>query len=236
MPLLHPAYIFPLFSPFLLIGLWVLWQQRDNAGLVLLVGWPLLVYLFLAGIAWQNWRFPLALFSPLLVLVGVGADWAWQQVKRRGQWGLAAVYSLTLIGSLGWAARDVQNFTSWKEQQLATAVWASQQLPPDATLIAFGLTNTMQHYTDISTHELFTLNEADLRQLSAERVGLYLLIDPENIQSQWQGKSPALNVRWLETHTDLQEIGRSAPFVLYQALPKQTTEADSNLFLPTIGD
>jgi hypothetical protein len=119
---------------------------------------------------------------------------------------------------------------------LATAVWVSQQLPPEATLIAFGLTNTMQHYTAISTHELFTLDEADLGQLLAESASLYLLIDPDNIQSQWQGKSPALNVRWLETHTALREIGRSQPFVLFEAIPKQATEAGNNLLLPAIGD
>jgi hypothetical protein len=58
----------------------------------------------------------------------------------------------------------------------------------------------------------------------------------DNIQSQWQGKSPALNVRWLETHTALREIGRSQPFVLFEAIPKQATEAGNNLLLPAIGD
>jgi hypothetical protein len=215
-PLLHPSYVFPFFALFYLPALWVL-RRQTPAHIALLVGWPFVVYLFLAGVTWQNWRFPLSFFPPLLVLVGLGIEWVWQQ---RPQWHkpFTVACSLALLGSLVWAARDVHNFTTWKEQQLTTASWVSQQLPPEATLIAFGLTNTMQHYTDIPTYELFVLDEAHLRQLAGESTALYLLIDPENVQSQWQGKSPDLNMAWLEAHTELEEIGRSAPYVLYHPI------------------
>jgi hypothetical protein len=43
-------------------------------------------------------------------------------------------------------------------------------------------------------------------------------------------------VRWLEAHTELREIGRSHPYVLYQATPQQAAETNNNLFLPAIGD
>jgi 4-amino-4-deoxy-L-arabinose transferase-like glycosyltransferase len=233
-PSLHPSYVFPFFALFYLPALWYL-RRQSPAHIVLLAGWLLVVYFFLAGVTWQNWRFPLSFFPPLLVLVGLGIEWVWQQQPRWHQL-LAIAGSLALVGSLLWAARDVYNFTMWKEQQLATATWVSQQLPPESTLIAFGLTNMMQHYTDIPTYELYVLDEANLRQLSGESTGLYLLIDPENVHSQWEDKSPGLNVEWLEAHTELREIGRSHPYVLYQATPQQAAETNNNLFLPAIGD
>jgi hypothetical protein len=104
--------------------------------------------------AWQNWRFPLALFAPLLVLVGLGLDWAWERARRWRM--LLLVYCLVgLAGSGLWAVRDVGNFTAWANQNRQIALEIGQQLPPEATLLAFGLTATVDHYTDLDTRELF---------------------------------------------------------------------------------
>jgi hypothetical protein len=65
------------------------------------------------------------------------------------------------------------------------------------------------------------LDEAALAELSRQNNNLYLLIDPDNIQSQWQDKQQGINVRWLDEHTDLLQIGRSGAFVLYWVGPKQ---------------
>ncbi|MCB8945196.1 MAG: phospholipid carrier-dependent glycosyltransferase [Ardenticatenaceae bacterium] len=219
-PLFHPGYIFPLFTPFLLIGLWQLWQQSSRASRALLLGWAGLVYLFLAGIAWQNWRFPLAMFVPLLILVGIGADWVWQRVSTRWwRWGVTAVCAVGLMGSLSWAVRDITRFTAWKEETVATAVWVENQLPPDATLIAFGLTNTLQHYTQLETYELYGLDEAALEELFAEYESCYLLINDQNVQSQWHGKRPETNVNWIRERANMVAIGRSGYYTLYQITP-----------------
>jgi 4-amino-4-deoxy-L-arabinose transferase-like glycosyltransferase len=218
-PILHPAYIFPLFALFYRPALaWL--RHQSKAKIALLLGWPLTIYLFLAGVPWQNWRFPLSFFPPLLVLVGLGVDWLWQQ---RPSWHKATITlcTLALLGSLAWAGRDLINFTTWKQSHLATAAWVNEQLPPDTTLIAFGLTFTLQHYTDIATQDLSILDEAALAELSRQNNNLYLLIDPDNIQSQWQDKQQGINVRWLDEHTDLLQIGRSGAFVLYWVGPKQ---------------
>lgn len=226
LPGVHPAYLFPLFTPFLLLGLWAL-ATVPRSRAALLVGWPLTIYLFLAGIAWQNWRFPLALFPPLLVLCGLGVEWAWARPAERWRPLLLAWCLLALLGSVLWAVRDVGNFAAWANQSKQIALSVGRQLPPDATLLAFGLTSTVQHYTEVDTRELFSLTAQQVREIVAGEPAaatgspppVYLLVDPDNIRTQWVGKSPALHLAWLKTHTDLVPIARYDPFVLYRVDP-----------------
>ena len=214
----HPAYIVPLFSPFLLIGLWAVRRQPATV-IALLVGWPLTIYLFLTGMAWQNWRFPLALFSPLLVVVGVGVDWSWGRLAARWRPLLLAYCAVALLGSTLWAVRDVADFAAWANQNRQIALAIGQQLPPDATLLAFGLTATVQHYTAVDTREIFSLTAEDLQEIVQEAAAVYLLINPENVQTQWAGKSPAQNLAWLQAHSRLIPIARYDSYVLYQVAP-----------------
>lgn len=218
MPIAHPAYVFPLLTPFIGAGLWAI-RRQPRATILVLVGWPLIVYLFLAGIAWQNWRFPLALFTPLLVLVGLGFDWTWEHLSARWRAVLVAYGLLALVSSATWAVRDVGRFAQWANERKETAVTIATILPPDASLIAFDLRATMQHYTAVETHEIFTLAETDLAQMVAEQTAVYLLLDPHTVHRQWAGKSPERNFTWLETHTTLTPIATYGSLVLYQVSP-----------------
>lgn len=218
MPLVHPAYIFPLLAPFLIGGLLAL-RRQPWSGVVLLVGWPLTVYLFLAGIAWQNWRFPLALFTPLLVIVGLGIDWFWERLAGHWRKWLVLYCAIALMGGLAWAVRDARQFTKWANERRETAVTIAATLPPDATLIAFDLTATMQHYTAVDTREIFSLTESDLAEILAAETAVYLLLNPDHIQSQWAGKSPESNFTWLQTHAELTPIATYGSLILYQVSP-----------------
>ncbi len=82
LPVVHPAFIFPLVTPFLMFGLWSL-RDRLRPHAALLLGWPLTVYIFLTGIALENPRFSLALFPPLAALVGLGFQHAWDWGRVR---------------------------------------------------------------------------------------------------------------------------------------------------------
>jgi 4-amino-4-deoxy-L-arabinose transferase-like glycosyltransferase len=68
----HPAYIFPLLGLAALWAIWRLGQTRQWGTLILLLGWAIPVYLFLAGIPYQNFRFGLTLYLPLVILTGYG--------------------------------------------------------------------------------------------------------------------------------------------------------------------
>jgi 4-amino-4-deoxy-L-arabinose transferase-like glycosyltransferase len=225
-PTFHPAYIFPLFVPFWIIGLWG--ARREKLPLLaVLVGWPLIVYLFLAGIPWQNWRFSLTFFPPLLILVGLGVDWLWKQLPERWRPLLQGYCALALLGSVLWTIRDAGNFTAWANQNRLVALDVSRQLPPNAMLLAFGLTATMQHYTDVDTTELFYLTEDDLREITDKNSAastdsgrtVYLLLEPDIIRTQWAGKSPAQNLDWLQAYNELTSITQYGSYMLYQVTP-----------------
>ncbi|MCL4263302.1 MAG: glycosyltransferase family 39 protein [Anaerolineae bacterium] len=214
-PFFHPAYIFPLFVPFWLLGLWAI-RRQSPALIVLLVGWLLTIYLFLAGVPWQNWRFPLSFYPPLLVLVGVGFDWLWERLSTRWRSLLLVYCALALVGSMAWTVRDVGRFAAWANERKETAVTIAATLPPDATLIAFDLTGTLQHYTAVDTHEIFNLTEDEVAEIVETGTAVYLLLNPDNIHSQWAGKSPERNYTWLQTRAQLRPMATYGSLVLYQ--------------------
>jgi 4-amino-4-deoxy-L-arabinose transferase-like glycosyltransferase len=61
-PLSHPNYMVPVLGLAALWGAWSLWRRRIWQPLILLGGWFGVVYLFLAGIPYENFRFGLTLF------------------------------------------------------------------------------------------------------------------------------------------------------------------------------
>jgi hypothetical protein len=260
LPLVNPAFIFPLVTPFLMFGLWSL-RDRLRPHAALLLGWPLTVYIFLTGIALENPRFSLALFPPLAALVGLGFQhtWDWGRVRvsrdRRPftkanspdgpasetpesnlRWAasgkgmlrrpirlllhywrpfLVGWCALALTGSLAWSLRDLRNFTTVNQAHISTAQWVAGQVPAGARVITFGLTLTMEHRTVLDVEEIYLLDEATLADLLATQLPTYLVLDLENIASQWIGKSPQLNYQWLQENTTLREIGRHPPFTLF---------------------
>jgi hypothetical protein len=213
-PLAQPAYVFPVFLPLLLIGLWSL-RSRPSSTCAVLVGWPLMIYGFLAGIAWQNPRFALSLLPPLAVWVALGFDWA-QGRDRLWQRTAAIAIGLGLIGLCAWSVRVVDNFVNRKDADLAVVHQLDRLVPPDGTLIAFGLTATAQHYTDLRVIELYYLDEAALGREIQSGQPLYLLIDRSSIEQQWQTMSPAMNYRWLQVHTRLEPVATLTPYQLFE--------------------
>jgi hypothetical protein len=246
LPAIHPAFIFPLLFPFLLLGLWSL-RKRPPAQTALLLGWPLIMYLFLSGIAWQNTRFSLAFFPPLTILSALGIHTLWntdpnqflsklklpnyqstnQPINQSTNYPitnyqlpfkrfLTLYLALALLGSLAWAGRDLRNFTAVNNAQIAAAHWVEESVPPDATVITFGVTLTMQHRTALDVSEIYHLNPASLDELVETRPSLYLFLDLDNINSQWQDLSPQQNYRWLQDNHHLTEVDHFPPYTLFQ--------------------
>ena len=227
----HPAYIFPLLGFASLWGVWRLWRTRAWGPLILLLGWAGPVYFFLAGIPYQNFRFGLTLYLPLVILTGFGVSDLWQELHRpraTGEFPAAPLFfdpaallktltALSLLGMLAWAYPMLDDFLSAQNQSKLIARQVEQTLPQEAALLTFGLTLTFQHYTQLKTSELFYLNEAALDALTASQTPFYLLLDVENIERQWQGRAPALNYHWLRDHTKLTRMADFPPYTLFKA-------------------
>jgi 4-amino-4-deoxy-L-arabinose transferase-like glycosyltransferase len=233
----HPAYIFPLLGLAGLWGLWRLWQIRHWETLILLLGWILPSYLFLAGIPYQNFRFGLTHYLPLVLLTGFGlSDLLNTAIKRQGGRGaeeqgrkyalaplppyspavLKITIALSLVSMLAWAYPMLNSFLTSQNQSKVIARQVEQNLPPQATLITFGLTLTMQHYSPLNTIEIFHQDPASLQKMTETHTPLYLLLDVNSIQTQWEGKTPQLNYQWLEENMILQKVGAFPPYTLFK--------------------
>jgi hypothetical protein len=233
----HPAYIFPLLG---LAGLWGvirLGQQRAWSALTLLLGWLGPVYLFLAGIPYQNFRFGLTHYLPLVLLASFGlSELLSTTIKTQGRGGageqrvkispaplpprtpavLKAAIALSLAGMLAWAYPMLDSFLTSQNQSKAIVRQVEQRLPAQATLLIFGLTLTANHYSDLNTVEFFYQDPASLQALTQASTPLYLLLDVGSIQTQWPGKTPQRNFEWLKKTTLLTELDRFPPYILFK--------------------
>lgn len=210
--LAHPAFVFPLFLPLTLLGAGRVWSMTA-AQRVVLLGWPLMCWVFLSGTTYQNPRFMLAYLPPLAVLVGVGYAELSGRVGRSG-WrrGLQLGVVLSLTGMLLWTYRVTDDFIGKKNIDLARVAYVQAHVPNDATVLSFGLTATVQQYTDLRVIELFHETPASLATL-LNKGAVYVMIDEANIAAQWTGKSPQINLDWLTTN-EVQVIGTVPPYTL----------------------
>jgi hypothetical protein len=216
-PLVHPSYLFPLLAPLWCLGL--IWLVRRGAlpTRVLLLGWPLVYYLFLAGGTRENPRFALAYFSPLAIFAGVGFDVVWQ---ARPAWRQAAIalLALALLGAGVWSVRVVGNFVEHnKTIPLTVARYADERLPPGVRVLTFGLTLTLSHYTDLEAIDLYHETPETLRKLACGDTEAYVYVDPANLAEQWSGLVPETNFRWVVEEAGVEEMGGFEGYVLYKA-------------------
>ena len=91
------------------------------------------------------------------------------------------------------------------------------QAPPSARLIAFGLTLTLRHYSELETLELFDLDEEDLQRLAGDQPA-FLLVDVANIEEQWQTMPLAERYNWLRDVAGLQRLGQKQGYTLFRVL------------------
>lgn len=207
-------FLTPLLAAFIPAGLWQIWRQKEGGpALWLLAGWAGVVYLFLANIAWQNFRFTLAFLPPIAILAAIGLGWA--AASKWAKWLPALlVIAFGMMAYSGWQL--TQTFGERKNSDLATVAWVENQLPAGANLLTFSITLTFQHYSDLATEDIFGLTTTDLSGRITTKSPLYLLLDLNNIESQWPGRSPSENYHWLAANPGLTLLGEQPPYSLFK--------------------
>jgi 4-amino-4-deoxy-L-arabinose transferase-like glycosyltransferase len=206
----------PLLAIFVLPGLWRLLRERTALSLILVAGWIASVYLFLAGAAWQNFRFALMFLPPLALLAAIGLERTIgrQRPSRRWLIWLILVFGLLASAQGGW--RLTTDFIERKEADLATLTWVEAQTEGDARLLVFDLTLTFQQYSRRESLELFYLDPASLEALLKGQQPSYLLLNVSQAESQWRGRPPELNYHWLRDGPGLVELGSDRGFSLFR--------------------
>jgi hypothetical protein len=212
-------YLWPVLTPFLVIGLWALWRRRAYPQLCFLLGWVLVPYVFLAGIPYQNIRFPLILFPPVAILTAFGIYWAARLVSRRISSRFAYAAATVLLiwsagGMLNQASDTIRVFVANQERDKATANWVKAQLPPESSIYTFGLTLTLQHYTPLRVREVYYETPQTLE--TGWGCNDYLLLNLWDIQHQWAGREPDKVYQWLRDHRGLTQMGQFGYYTLFQ--------------------
>ncbi|GAB4515577.1 MAG: hypothetical protein OHK0046_19330 [Anaerolineae bacterium] len=229
--LANTPYLTLLLALFVVPGLVTVIRTRVLWRFAPLLGWILAAWAMLAALPQQNVRFGLTFLPPVAVLIGVGAAAllpGGRQVENRSrtapktgfhrlraqglQWGAAGVFVVGLVLAAVNAADYTRDFITRHEDNKEVVRWAADHIPPDAQVLVFGLTLTMAHYTSLETHELYYLSPEQTRSLAAEQP-TYVLVDVYNLETQWRGEAPHMNVAALE----LTVIGRRGPFTLFKA-------------------
>lgn len=208
----HPSFIFPILTPFLFVGARSI--RRDQFALTLLLGWVAIVWFFLAGIAWENPRFSLAFFPPLAILVGLGMNAAVLALPRFKN--LAWAYSIVgLALTLLWGARATDNFVVQQRPDRALATWTNEQLPADSTVIAFGITETLKHRTPFRVVEIYNESPESLERILQRQRPIFLLLNTENLDSQWKNMTPEVNFRSIQRDSNLSIVGTQDRYTLF---------------------
>jgi 4-amino-4-deoxy-L-arabinose transferase-like glycosyltransferase len=213
----HRAFFTPLLALLLLPGLLALWRQRTPLRLLMLAGWPATVYLFLAGVPWQNFRFVLPYLPPLAIVAALGVTVIAGRLSGQARllFGLLLGTGFLWMAHGGWSLTG--SFIARKEADLQTVHWVEAQLPPEAGLFTFGITLTVAEYSELDVYDLYYLTPEALTALLRDDRPAYLLLDLENVESQWQGRAPSTNYHWLQDQAGLEEMGRQRQYTLFRA-------------------
>jgi 4-amino-4-deoxy-L-arabinose transferase-like glycosyltransferase len=191
----HPSVLAPIMAVFLLPGLWAaVGAVRSRSGpwreVALVVGWAAVVLVFLAGIALRNPRFTLTYLPPLALLAGLGVWKLGELVPSRRR-----VVAAAAVLGVGWAAMGGWSYTvdlvRQKARHLQVVRWVESMVEEDSRLITFWYTATFDFESGLETIELFGLDPRSIRGSIDEGRPTYLLIDEENVKTQWRGRSPA---------------------------------------------
>jgi 4-amino-4-deoxy-L-arabinose transferase-like glycosyltransferase len=212
-PFVHPVFLFPLLTPCVFVGAW---QLRRAPALILLGGWIATLYLYLSGVPYENARFGLAFFAPIAVLAAVGLFRIALPERLRSvpwRWSLLAV---ALLLALPFTWRSLAQFRSLVGSQTEAIRYLKGRVAPDSIVVSFELSISLQHYTNFAVVDLYDQSPATLRTAVCKGSPAFLYVEPDKLNSQWVGKSPAQNFHWLQQAVGLQEQGRWAGWTLYR--------------------
>jgi 4-amino-4-deoxy-L-arabinose transferase-like glycosyltransferase len=213
----HRAFFTPLLALLLLPGFFALGRQRTPLRLLLLIAWPATVYLFLAGVPWQNFRFVLPYLPPLAIVAALGITAIAGRLSGNGRhlFGLMLGAGFLWMAHGGWSLTG--SFIARKEADLQTVHWVEAQVPVEARLFTFAITLTVTEYSELEVYDLYHLMPQGMAALLREDRPVYLLLDLENVESQWQARTPSTNYHWLREQAGLEEVGRQRQYTLFRA-------------------
>jgi hypothetical protein len=206
-------------------GVWTV-RRAGSVASVLLVGWPVLVLVFLSGSPYQNTRFFLSVLPPVAILIALGL-WrltaaldaripAGRRNRRRAAGAAGFFVVAWLIGAVVVAGRFTDAFIVRQVADLRAIRSLEGQVPPGARLVSLGPTGVFVRDGIPDVVELFDLDPAAATGLLADGRPSYLVIDADGIASQWAGLRPAQTVEAIRASRGLTRIDEAGAWTLYR--------------------
>jgi 4-amino-4-deoxy-L-arabinose transferase-like glycosyltransferase len=228
---LSPALLFPLLAPAALLGAWRLLgpagqDGRRRASGAAVVGWGVALFLLYAGIPFHNPRWALSFLPPLAVLTAVGLATVAEHLSVRQRRMLVGGVAACLLVGLTVESADVRAFVARKDADLTAARWVEATVPADAHVVAFELTATVDHYTDLTVEELYLLEDGDVTALATGREPAYLLLDVEDVEHRWRQLPPFRHLERLRADPGLEVVGAHGRWDLLRLRAATSTTAD----------
>jgi hypothetical protein len=161
-----PDYLFPTAAAFAVVGTATLIERRALATLALLVGWPLVAWLFLSGIPYENPRFLLPTLPAVGVLVAFGFGRLQKAIvarfRPRRRWLPAAVLVASLGLGIAFGAREhAQHVVARKNADLALVRWADQRIPTGGTLLMKGGSLIFEYYGATAVQDTYMFSPGE---------------------------------------------------------------------------
>lgn len=209
-----PYFLAPIFTPLALLGVWAL--RRRRALLLLLALWALLPYLFLAGIPYQNTRFPLIVMPALAALVGLGLQTALHRRPLTHRLASAALIAGGLAWSLSASQPVIAAFVAHQQTDQRAVQWARARVPAAARLYTFELTQPLAADAPFAVRELYDETPERLAGELADGVESFLFANIWVIEHQWADRPLDATYRWLRDTVGLDYLDRVGNYWLFR--------------------
>ena len=95
------------------------------------------------------------------------------------------------------------------------AAWVMARVPTNATVITFGITDTLAYFTPLNVVEIFNQTPAAVKEIAQERTNVFLCLDTSNIETQWSGLAPQTNFHLLHDQFNLRLVDSQSNYSLY---------------------
>lgn len=229
-------YMHPIFTVALGIGLLVLlrktWRNQAAISLfILLVGWTIAAYGFLAGVPYQNVRFSLAFFLPLAIMVGIGVAGTWEIIAKLSDAPLLKPISMAARGFILLAVLvgvqsevpKAHDTVAWiverKNEDYRAVQQAKSEIPAGGTVYVLELWPMMRHYVpEVQTVQIYYETPESMVIRLPDDMPAYVLLNMWAIENQWVGKIPYQIYHALAENLGLEQLGRYGNYVLYRVL------------------
>jgi hypothetical protein len=136
-----------------------------------------------------------------------------------GRWlsgGMVAVLAGGLVWMVVGGIELTRSLVARKNDELKVVAAVEAAAPEGAQLLTFNLTSTFEHYSRLETHELYYLTPSDLAAIISGETRTFVVLNVENVERQWQGRTPAENFHWLRDNRGLDRLAEYPPYTLFE--------------------